>query len=83
LLEELFQFSENYIRENRNPKKIDKDLRDLNELINIFESETLEKNLMIYSYTKESFLYGMINNTIRKGNLLEIFHIRLPIYRLY
>lgn len=34
---------------------------------------------IIYWYTKESFLYGMINNTIRTGDLVKIFLIRIAI----
>ena len=34
-------------------------------------------------YTEDSFFYGMINNTIREGDILNIFFIRIGIYLLY
>jgi len=42
----------------------------------------MSKYEMITWYTKESFVYRMINNTLRKGRLLEIYYIRVLIFLL-
>jgi len=34
-------------------------------------------------YTVESFFYRMINETLRGGDIIKIFFIRIAIYLLY
>lgn len=45
--------------------------------------ENFKLGFAIRWFSKETFVYKMINETIRKGNLLHLYYIRLAINRLY
>ncbi len=49
------------------------DLRDFRET----------ESSIIRWYTDEGFFHKMINNTIREGDIVNIFFIRIGIYLLY
>jgi hypothetical protein len=68
------QFSKEYIQKSYDNSQIEYD--HLDSLVNTMKND--ENNLKaIYWYTKDCFLYRMINQTLRKQNYLEIFKIRI------
>jgi len=47
------------------------------------KNENENETEIITWYTKESFFYKMINETLRVGDVIKIFFIRIGIYLLY
>ena len=63
-------------------KEVKIEIDILNELkIACKEYKTIMESSVVW-YTKECFLYKMINNTLRSGNLVNIFKCRLFINAL-
>lgn len=52
------------------------------DLIEDIKNKKDEGDYIVQWYTKETFVYKMVNNTIRRRNLLEMFQMRLLIYLL-
>jgi len=77
-IQDFLSFCKKYFKENK-PRDIDKEAFELIEIQ--IKKQELEKNI-VFLYTRESFFYSMLNNALRKDNLLDIFELRYPIYLL-
>ena len=80
-LKDLRMFSTSYIKE-MHKKESKCYLDDLNDLIFDITKWKKDGDYIICWYTRHTFVFGMINNTIRKRNLLEMFYIRILIFLL-
>lgn len=80
-LKDLRMFSTSYIKE-MHKENSELELANMNKLICDIREKKKDGDYIIYWYTDDTFVYGMINNTIRKRNLLEMFYIRILIFLL-
>lgn len=78
-LRDLRAFSKEYIEDHEKNKG--QESEHLKLFLKDFKEEKIGKTIVEW-YTKESFVYRMINNTLREGDIIKIFRIRAAVFCL-
>jgi hypothetical protein len=78
---ELIEFMRIYIDklEYKNMGAKEENERDLQNIETAIFDNTFEKDIITW-YTKHTFFYSMLNNTLRGDDIVSIFSLRYPIY---
>ena len=80
-VQDFYESSKTYIIEYPTTAGKDVEQQNLQEIIHQIQTNKFEEDVINW-YTKESFFYRMINNTLRSSNPINIFKLRLPIFFL-